>query len=91
MPLTYKNIEKRYSPDSINVYLNAVRIAEIYYAPLNSKGESQPWRVTMKLPGFKCKTSKVGCQKAGKAHVDKCFANWLEATGLVIAGTNKAE
>lgn len=83
MPLTYKNIEKRYSPDSLNVYLNNVRIAEIYYGNDNSKGDSKFWRAEMKLPGFKNKTVRVSSPKEGKAHVEKCFANWLESTGLI--------
>ncbi len=83
MPLKYKEIEKRYAPDSLNVYLNNIRIAEIYYGNDNSKGEGKPWRAEMKLPGFKNKTVKVGGVKQGKERVEKCFKEWLAASGLV--------
>ncbi len=82
MPLTYKEVEKRYVSNSINVLLNSVRIGEIYYDAMNSKGESKPWRAEMKLPGFKHKTIKVSGVEEAKAHIEKCFKTWLEWTGL---------
>ncbi len=82
MPLTYKEVEKRFTANSLNVYLNKVRIAEVYYGNDNSKGESKPWRAEMKLPGFQHKTVKVGCAREGKERVEESFKAWLEWTGL---------
>ncbi len=82
MALTYREIEKRHKPNSLNVYLKNIRIGEIYYGNDNSKGEPKIWRAEMRLPGFKHKVVKVSCIKEGKRHIEKCFKSWLEWSGL---------
>lgn len=79
--VTYTEKEFMHSPPGLLAYMGKVCIASIYYGS-NSKTETQPWRVTMRLPGYKRDTIKISNRSDGREVVERHLAVWLEWVGI---------